>query len=254
MHQEPCSAERKRRALPLLTLVACSALLLTSGCTLWRIGQAAELARLSEPLQQTPAQPVMRLLIVGDSTAVGTGAASPEDSLAGLIGRDYPRLLIDNRARDGARFADVLAQLDGEGRFDMVLIQAGGNDVIRLTDLDRLTADVQAVARRAAARADRVVLMPAGNVGNASFFFAPWSWLMTERSRSLHRVVRAAASQTGATYVDLFQERADDPFAKDPSLNARDGLHPSSDGYRVWYQALLTQAGLAGSLAAASGI
>lgn len=240
------------RALPLVALVACSALLLSSGCALWRIGQSADLARLSEPLQQTPVQPVMRLLIVGDSTAVGTGAASPADSLAGLIARDYPKLLIENRARNGAKFADVLGQLDGESRFDMVLVQAGGNDVIRLTSLERLTADVQAVARRAAVRADRVVLMPAGNVGNVPFFFAPWSWLMTERARAMHRVVKAAASQTGATYVNLFQERADDPFVKDPSLNARDGLHPSSAGYLVWYQVLMTQAGLARPLAAAS--
>jgi lysophospholipase L1-like esterase len=243
---------RRVRVLPFITLLACAALLLTSGCALWRIGQSAELARLSEPLQQTPARPALRLLIVGDSTAVGTGAASPADSLAGLIAKDHPSLLIENRARDGAKFADVLRQLADNSRFDIVLVQAGGNDIIRLTGLERLTADVEAVARRAADRADRVVLMPAGNVGNAPFFFAPWSWLMTERARALHRVVEAAASQTGATYVNLFQERADDPFVKDLSLNARDGLHPSSAGYRVWFQQLMTQAGLAGPLSAAS--
>jgi len=243
---------RYSRALQLATLVAGSALLLTSGCAVWRLGQSAELARLSEPFQQTPAQPALRLLIVGDSTAVGTGAASPADSLAGLIARDHPSLLIENRARDGAKFADVIEQLAGEGRFDLVLVQVGGNDIIRLTGMDRLRADVEAVARRAAERSDRVVLMPAGNVGNAPFFFAPLSWMMTQRARAMHRMVQAAASQTGATYVNLFHERAYDPFVKDPGLNARDGLHPSSAGYRVWFRELMTQAGWAGHLAAAS--
>jgi len=247
-----CMNHRHSRALHLATLVAGSALLLTSGCAVWRIGQSVELARLSEPFQQMPAQPSLRLLIVGDSTAVGTGAASPADSLAGLIARDHPRLLIENRARDGAKFADVIEQLAGESRFDLVLVQAGGNDIIRFTGMDRLRVDIESVARRAAERADRVVLMPAGNVGNAPFFFAPWSWLMTQRAQAMHRLVKAAASQTGATYVNLFHERADDPFVKDPGLNARDGLHPSSAGYRVWFRELMTQAGWAGQLAPAS--
>ena len=245
--------KRYPRALRIVTLVAGSALLLSSGCTLWRIGQSAELVRQSEPLQQTPTQPVLRMLIVGDSTAVGTGAASSADSLAGLIAKDHPRLLIENRARDGAKFADVVGQLNGAGRFDLVLVQAGGNDVIRLTGMDRLSLDVEAVARRAAELSDRVVLMPAGNVGNAPFFFAPLSWLMTQRAREMRRLVKAVASRTGATYVDLFHDRDDDPFVKDPALNARDGLHPSSAGYRVWFQELMTQAGLAGPLAPAAG-
>jgi lysophospholipase L1-like esterase len=245
---------RYPRALHLVTLVAGSALLLTSGCAVWRIGQSAELARLSEPLQQTPVQPALRLLIVGDSTAVGTGAASPADSLAGLIASGHPRLLIENRARDGAKFSDVLQQLEGESRFDLVLVQAGGNDIIRLTGMDRLRVDVEAVARRAAQRSDRVVLMPAGNVGNAPFFFAPLSWVMTHRARAMHRFVKAAASQTGATYVNLFHERDDDPFVKEPGLNARDGLHPSNAGYRVWFRELMTQTGWAGALAPAAKI
>jgi len=61
----------------------------------------------------------------GDSTGVGTGASSPRNSLAGLIARDHPRLRIDNRARDGATLADVVAQLAGEERYDVILVQAG---------------------------------------------------------------------------------------------------------------------------------
>ena len=34
-------------------------------------------------------------------------------------------------------------------------------------------------------------------------------------------------------------------------LNARDGLHPSDAGYRVWFDQLMAQADLAGPLAAA---
>ncbi len=214
------------RQLPARTalLAVGAAVLLLSGCAAWRIGQAVEMARVSEPLQQSPDKPSLRLLVVGDSTAVGTGASSASTSLAGLIAQQHPTWQIQNRSRDGAKFGDVLNQLDGQDRFDIVLVQAGGNDVIRLVDLDALNVTIDQVAAAAKERADKVVLMPAGNVGNAPFFFAPVSWWMTSRSRQMHAFVRKAAERHGATYVRLFQEREDDPFVLNPGLHARDGL------------------------------
>jgi lysophospholipase L1-like esterase len=239
------------RFLHVLLLMGGGVLLFISGCAAWRIGQSVELAKRSEPLQHTPNDATLSLLIVGDSTAVGTGATSGKSSLAGLIAQQYPRLLIENRASDGAKFADVVRQLDGEERFDIVLVQAGGNDVIRLGDLSSSQADIERVAVLARKRADIVVLMPAGNVGNAPFFFAPVSWLMTQRSRELHRYVQDSAARTGAAYVNLFHERLDDPFVKDRRLNAMDGLHPSDAGYRVWFGELMAQAQLDTRLAPA---
>jgi lysophospholipase L1-like esterase len=227
-------------ATPILVLV---------GCTAGRLRDSVELARASEPLQRSVTQPRARLLIVGDSTAVGTGASSPQTSLGGLLAKAYPDLHIDNRGRDGATFADVLRQLDGPARYDIVLIQAGGNDVIRLRDLDTVRDDIERVTRRARELADLVLLMPAGNVGNAPFFFRPVSWVMTSRARRLHESVRETAARQGAVYVNLFKERADDPFATRPELNARDGLHPSDLGYQVWFEALMAQSGLARRLA-----
>lgn len=226
-----------------------------SGCTVWRLRQAATLAAQSEPFEQrgaeTPGQGSGRLLVVGDSTAVGTGASSPEASVAGLIGRDHPELRVVNRARDGARFADIARQLQdarasGDNRFDVVLVLGGGNDVIRLTGQTRMADDVMQTLTAARRLAPVVVVLPSGNVGNAPFFFAPWSWLMTQRSRDLHAMVRTAAAQTGATYVNVFAERAADPFAQQPKLfHAADGLHPSDAGYALWYAELNRQARLA---------
>jgi lysophospholipase L1-like esterase len=237
---------------PALIVVLVLTVLATSGCTVWRIGKAGELARRSEPLQHTPPDATLRLLIVGDSTGVGTGASSPQASLAGLLAQAYPRLQIDNRARDGATFAGVIEQLEAAtARYDLVLVQAGGNDVIRLRKLDDVRADIERVATLARARGQRVLLMPAGNVGNAPFFFPPASWLMTSRARSLHGFVREAATRHEAAYINLFKDKAKDPFAQQPELNAADGLHPSDAGYRVWFDELMTQAQLAPVLAPA---
>ena len=235
-----------------LSALALLALLATAGCTAWRVRQSVELARQSEPFEASPVHAVATLLVVGDSTAVGTGASSPAHSVAGLIARDHPRLKIVNRASDGARFADIAGQLEavGDQRFDAILILGGGNDVIRLTTYEALEQAIARTAELARTHANLVVMMPAGNVGNAPFFFAPWSWWMTRRAQALHGFVREAAKDNGALYVNLYKDRAQDPFAQRPQeLHAKDGLHPGDAGYRLWLDELNTQADFSRRLA-----
>ncbi|MEP7284126.1 MAG: GDSL-type esterase/lipase family protein [Rubrivivax sp.] len=227
-----------------LWLIAASATLLLVGCAATRLKTASDLARASEPFQAVPPQPpTHRLLVVGDSTAVGTGASSPALSLPGLIARDHPGWAITNRAADGAKLADVVRQLAGPERFDSVLVLAGGNDVIRLSGAAAMGRAIDEIVARARAIAPRVVLMPSGNVGHAPFFWPPLSWWMSARSRTLHRLVReTAAASPGVVYVNLYREGADDPFLRDPKrLHAADDLHPSDDGYRQWRATLRAQ-------------
>jgi lysophospholipase L1-like esterase len=216
---------------------------LTAGCAAWKLRESAALVRASTPFQANPATATGSLLVVGDSTAVGTGASAPAHSVAGLAARDQPGLRVVNRAEDGADYAAFARQLAAsEGRFDTVLVLGGGNDVIRGTPEDKLRASVREVAELARQRGARVILMPPGNVGNAPFFFRPLAWWMTRRSQLLHAAVREAAGATGASYVNLYQPREQDPFARQPeALHAADGLHPSDSGYALWWRELARQ-------------
>ncbi len=243
---------RRRWALVAVGTAAAALALGASGCSFWKLGRSAELAERSQPFQHRPADPAISLLIVGDSTGVGTGASQASNSLAGLAAAAYPRLMIDNRAADGARFEQVVQQLQGvDRRFDLVLVQAGGNDVIRLTDGRMLAQQIDRTVALALQHADTVILMPSGNVGSSPFFFAPLSWWMTKRSQSLHALIRKSAAVPGGVYVDLYAPPETDPFVQQPGLFAGDGLHPSDAGYRQWWSELQRQAGLQARLAPA---
>ena len=62
-------------------------------------------------------------------------------------------------------------------------------------------------------------------------------------------LARQAAAANGAGYVNLFSERATDPFALEPArLHASDRLHPSDAGYALWHRELAAQSRLAGAL------
>jgi lysophospholipase L1-like esterase len=236
------SPVRPRWAGALLLLAGALAV---TGCTAWRLEQARALARASEPYRQAGQTGGPRWLVVGDSTAVGTGATDARYSVPGLIGQRMPDATIDNRARDGATFADLPSQLAAaDGRYDVVLVMAGGNDVMRLRDMDEVRRDITRTLAAAHERAPAVIVMPAGNVGNAPFFWPPLSWWMTARAREMHRAIAQASARNGSLYVNLFRERAADPFVQRPELNAVDGLHPSDAGYRQWWSELETQAGI----------
>jgi lysophospholipase L1-like esterase len=240
-----------RGTLYLAMLAAAASL---GGSAMQNLRHATRLTRLSRPFHASPESAEASLLIVGDSTALGTGASTPQASLAGRIAAHYPSLRIRNLARAGARFADIAEQLRNAGQHDLILVAGGANDVMRFTSESRLARDIELTLARAASQAGQVILVPAPNVGNAPFFPRPLSWLLSHRARLLHRLARASAGTVGAAYVDLYREQAADPFAQDPQrLIAADRLHPSDAGYAVWFDELERQAPLAGLLGVRPG-
>ena len=221
----------------------------TLGVSLWR---SRALTSASTAFEIAPPAPTQRLLVIGDSTAVGTGAGNPALSIAGRLAQTFPQLRIDNRAVDGARTADVLQQLkrDRAGRFDAILIQTGGNDILRLTkpgQLQRVTEELFAVAHE---QSDHVVMMSTGDVGRAPAIPWPLSALYSRRTRAVRALFIELASANDIDYVDLFDPRPDNPFIRDPQkYYARDGLHPSAAGYGVWFARLMAVSSISAAFA-----
>jgi lysophospholipase L1-like esterase len=212
-----------------------------------RIYKGTKLADESSAYEVNDPQARKRILIVGDSTGVGTGADDPADSIAGRISREFPFVEIVNKSADGARAQDVLEQLNSleDTGFNMVLVQVGGNDILRFTDLNTLKTAVAEILHTAYQIAPDVIFMSTGNVGSSPAFFAPINWIYTDRTRKVRSIFLLISREKGVEYVDLFVEKAQDPFLDDPKRYfAVDLLHPGSDGYGLWYEELRSQTSL----------
>lgn len=201
------------------------------------IGQ--KLAATAIPFSRTIPHAKQRILVVGDSTGVGTGASTNSRSLAGLVGNRYPEADILNASVNGAKTSDVLAQLNGvTGIFDLILIEIGGNDTVRFTNLEQLQKDLEEVLKRATAKSTRVLLTSTGNVGTAPLFPAPLRGLLTRRTLQVRDIFlkQVVLHSPTVRYTDLYRDADNDPFAKDPALHyAADSFHPSDAGYQDWF-------------------
>lgn len=194
-----------------------------------------KLADNAIPFSRNAASP--KILVIGDSTAVGTGASSSSTSLAGLLGSFYPSASIENRGINGSKTRDLLSRNDLRGaRYDLIMIHIGGNDTVRFTNLDELTKDIASVIDEAKKRSDNIVIVSTGNVGTARLLPLGTRWLFTIRTKEVRDIFKKAAVEKNVVYVDLFREPAIDPFAQDPSkYYATDSFHPSDAGYADWF-------------------
>ena len=209
-----------------------------------RVNRGMEIAQASRPFEIKNPAATHRILVVGDSTGVGTGAARPEESVAGRIAGEFPGVEIVNLSRNGAKLKDTLGQLESvaDSRFDIVLVQAGGNDILGFTDLGELRDTTRQVLQTARGKGNAVFFISTGNVGLAPAFFPPISWTLTARTREARAIFLDAARESGVQYVDLFREKGNEMFQGDPDrYYTPDYLHPSSEGYRVWYEELKKQ-------------
>lgn len=229
-------------------LILCVGAVYFESCTFRkRIAKGRKLAEESVPFEIRSLEAEARLLVVGDSTGVGTGADRPLDSIAGRIYRDFPFVEIINKSDDGAKIRDVLTQLNTieNEKFDIVLVQVGGNDILRFTDLDRLKDLITILLKAARQKSRNIIFISTGNVGLAPAFFPPLSWLYTYRTRQVRSVFMKVSQKLRVEYVDLFKEKKEDPFLTDPEkFYAVDFLHPGSEGYRLWYEELKKQTSL----------
>ena len=184
----------------------------------------------------------MRLLMVGDSTGTGVGAGTADRSFAGLLARTLG-VPVDNRCANGARVADVAAQLEvpcDASTYDIVVVLAGGNDALRGTRLARLERGAREVLQRAQRVAENVVWVGCADIGIAPALPPPLSWWLGWRCRRAMRTIGRVARSSGAPFVDFTAAEHSARFrAARRHYFAADGLHPSAAAYRECFEIVM---------------
>lgn len=196
------------------------------------------IVRIEAYEQTVPDAP--RILILGDSTAYGTGAARADESIAGRIGADYPGYSIENNSKNGRTIRDLVSVAESvEGEYALILLQAGGNDILGKRSSVVVRNELQAIFNALMDNTEHMVMMSTGNVGGASAFSRTKAEEYERITRAYREMFIETAADNNVAYVDLFVEPAEDPFVQAPNIYlAIDGLHPSSAGYAAWYEKL----------------
>ncbi|NCN52552.1 hypothetical protein GW943_01965 [Candidatus Parcubacteria bacterium] len=180
------------------------------------------------------------LLVLGDSTGVGVGATRPLDSVAGQFAQHVGATYVENYSVSGATVADLASQMQHITRQDYtyVLIQIGGNDIIAFHNA-RAAGDELARMLSQLPTWENLYLLSAGNVGAATLFPRVIRPFHTRLNLRYHDVFETVVTDIGGIYVNLYLPPAEDPFTKEPEVYlAEDGLHPSSAGYKLWFQTI----------------
>ncbi|MEJ2603134.1 MAG: SGNH/GDSL hydrolase family protein [Gammaproteobacteria bacterium] len=179
--------------------------------------------------------PVERLLVVGESTAVGVGATRPEAALAPqlaktLSARRGTTVRWQVVGQNGIRAAGLGAKL--AARSDLLaahwaLVLLGANDVSGLTAVRRWTHDLDAVVRRLQAAGATVLVAPVPPFHLFHLLPQPLRWLLGERAGLLCSARHTLAGRDGVHVLET-------EFPRERRYLAADGYHPSDLAYYEW--------------------
>lgn len=195
--------------------------------------------RLPEPAGRlsgvTGTGPDLRLLIIGDSSAVGVGTSHQEEA---LLGHMRKRLSQTNTVfwsvdgKTGATTADTIARLEKSQpqKFDVVSLSLGVNDITTLVPLSvwlrRFSALLDLIDRKF--QPDVVCVSGIPQMKYFPLLPQPLRWVTgAQANRFDHALRTLVAGRTSCRFVEM-------DFEPDISLMSPDGFHPGPKIYAEW--------------------
>ena len=145
---------------------------------------------------------------------------------------------VENHAISGARVQDLPREIASSSRtsYRYILVGIGANDVTRFANTDETAALLKDVLQTLPVHEHLIVYM-AGNVGGSLLFPRVLNPFYTKQTLAYHAAFKPIVEAAHGTYVNLYIDPAHDPFQLHPDDNfAADGFHPSSAGYRIWFE------------------
>lgn len=180
-----------------------------------------------------------RLLVMGDSIAVGTGdpvPGYPDRSWADqLVSALRPRAYL-NLGHYGARAAEIRAGQLGPAlawRPDLAVVAAGGNDAIRRSFVrpaaqESVAAELDRMVGELSTAGALVVTFGCLDLGRTSLVPAAQRPDISHRLRVLDRITEEVTARHGGVHVCFL-----DHPAVDDSMFSADGLHANRRGHAL---------------------
>jgi lysophospholipase L1-like esterase len=217
------------------------------------LGAEAALARsrryarpdLGLAVRGTPSAPAtLRMILLGDSTALGVGVETVDETVGGQLARMLAEagatVALSSVAVSGARCSDLATQVARAQlgpRADVATILVGTNDATHLVRPGEAAAALATAVRRLRDAGTAVVVGTCPDLTASRAIAPPLRQLAGWYGRRVARAQAAAAQAAGAAVVDLAAQ-VGPVFRADPGMLCYDRFHPSADGYRVMAYAL----------------
>jgi lysophospholipase L1-like esterase len=186
----------------------------------------------------------LEFVVLGDSTAAGLGAGSPEHAYATVLserlGQRGWRVHLDALGVSGARVKDILVTqvpFALGSAPDLVFIGIGANDVTHVTNLGSIATDMDAALELLEPTGATIVVAGPPDM-RAHAWLEPLRSLAGWRGRSVASTIETVATRRGHLVVPL-AEHAGPYFASNPEdAYGADDFHPGPGGYRAWADAI----------------
>jgi lysophospholipase L1-like esterase len=179
--------------------------------------------------------PDLRLLIIGDSSAVGVGTSHQEEA---LLGQMRKRLLQTNTvywsvdAETGATTADTIARLEGREpqKCDIVSVSLGVNDVtarVPLSEwLQHFSTLLELVDHKF--QADVICVSGIPPIQYFPLLPQPLRWVLGAQAAQFDQALRElVANRAKCRFIEM-------DFEPDASKMSPDGFHPGPKIYSEW--------------------
>lgn len=203
--------------------------------------------------------PLLRLLIVGDSSAAGVGVATQGEA---ILGQTVQRLADSHRvtyrlvARHGATIPGTLRHLRtlDAAPFDAAVTSLGVNDIMAGRALEPWLNAYQALTTELKERFEVGLIVVSGlpPVGEFPALPQPLRWVMGRTTRRHDDALRTwTAAEPDLAYAG-FDRAPGDPLYGRPmaEVMASDGFHPGPLIYDVWAERVVARIRAAQPLAA----
>ena len=202
----------------------------------------------NEASEPTP----LRMLVFGDSTAAGVGAATQDDALPGALARELVSRWNRSVAwraigENGATARDLRERFILEAtaeRYDFIFLSIGANDALGLRPRWAFGRDIRALLTQLRAANPEAIIMMSSLPAFTRFvlFPNPLRWNLYLHSQSLEAEARGIVAGRERTIMSPPPPPYTDGFF------ASDLFHPSAQGYRDWARFAIEDAFATGQL------